>query len=118
MKIKEIAFTVYAVNDMKKAKEFYEGILGLVPGSEFNSDMWTEYEVGTGIFALGCMPDQWKTSPDGASVAFEVEDFEEAAKKLKDSGCQFKIEPSEFPTCHMAVVKDPDGNHVLIHKRK
>ncbi len=118
MKIKEIAFTVYAVNDMKKAKEFYEGVLGLVPGSEFNSDTWTEYEVGTGIFALGCAPEQWKTSPDGASVAFEVEDFEEAAKNLKDAGAEFKIEPSEFPTCHMAVVKDPDGNHVLIHKRK
>ncbi len=55
--IKDIAFTVYAVTDMKKSKAFYEGILGLVPGQEFNSDTWTEYDLGAGTFALGCSPD-------------------------------------------------------------
>ena len=33
MKIKEIAFVAYAVTDVKKARAFYEGVLGLVPNS-------------------------------------------------------------------------------------
>ncbi len=118
MKIKEIAFTIYAVSDMKKAKEFYEGLLGLVPGTEFNTDGWTEYDIAGGTFALGCWPDNWKPSPDGAAVAFEVEDFNGAIEELKKAGVQFKIEPSDYPTCQMAVAKDPDGNHVCIHQRK
>jgi catechol 2,3-dioxygenase-like lactoylglutathione lyase family enzyme len=116
--IKDIAFTIYAVTDMKKAKEFYEGILGLVPGKEFNSDQWTEYDLGSGTFALGCAPDQWKPSEDGAVVAFEVDDFDAAIQKLKDNNVEFKLEPQHFPTCSMAVVRDPDRNMITIHKKK
>jgi predicted enzyme related to lactoylglutathione lyase len=119
--IKDMAFTVYAVNDIAKAREFYEGLLGLIPGDEFppkEGTSWIEYNVGTGAFAIGYAPDQWKPSADGASVAFEVDDFEGMIKKLKDANCSFKIEPMEFPTCHMAVVLDPDGSSVGIHKKK
>lgn len=28
------------------------------------------------------------------------------------------VEPMESPVCHMAVVSDPDGNSVTIHRRK
>ena len=116
--IKEIAYTVYAVNDMKKAKAFYEGILGLVPGTEFNSDSWTEYNLGEGTFALGCAPDTWKPSEDGASIAFEVDDFDKTIADLKAKNVTFKMEPGSYPTCSMAVIKDPDNNNVLIHQRK
>lgn len=118
--IKDIAFTVYAVTDIKRSREFYEGILGLVPGKDFppkEDSAWIEYEVGSGVFAIGCSP-EWKPSEDGASVAFEVEDFDVMIAKLKEHNLVFKVEPQEFPTCHMAVVKDPDGNHICIHKRK
>ena len=115
---KNIAFTIYAVSDMKKAKEFYEGILGLVPGTEFNSDQWTEYDVGEGTFALGCAPGQWKPSEDGASVAFEVDDFDATVQKLKDHKVEFKVEPQTYPTCQMAAVRDPDRNVIAIHKKK
>lgn len=115
--IKEIAFTIYAVNDMRKAKEFYEGILGLVPGTEFNSDQWTEYLIGSAAFALGCAPDMYKPSSDGATVGFEVDDFEATVAKLKEKGVKFQMEPQSFPTCKMCCVYDPDKNKVIIHKR-
>lgn len=123
--IKEIAFTIYAVSNIKKARDFYEGVLGLVPSDEFpikEDSTWIEYNIGKapneGTFAIGHAPGQWEPSKDGASVAFEVEDFDAIIAKLKEANCSFKVEPMEFPTCHMAVVLDPDGSSVGIHKRK
>ena len=37
---------------------------------------------------------------------------------LKAAGVQFKMEPFETPVCHMAMVFDPSGNIIIIHKRK
>jgi len=116
--IKEIAFTVYAVTDIKRSREFYQDVLGLTPSEEFvGSEYWTEYSVGSGTFAIGQSPD-WKPSEEGATIAFEVEDFDKMIEDLKSKNVSFFMEPQGFPTCHMAVVKDPDNNKVLIHKRK
>lgn len=118
--IKEIGFTVYAVTDIAASRAFYEGVLGLVPSDAFGgatNTSWIEYDIGASTFAIGCSS-EWKPSQDGASVAFEVDNFEDFTKSLKEKGVTFKMEPMEFPTCHMAVVKDPDLNNVLIHKRK
>jgi hypothetical protein len=37
---------------------------------------------------------------------------------LKEKGVAFDLEVTETPVCHLAVVLDPDGSKVLIHKRK
>ena len=37
---------------------------------------------------------------------------------LKEKGLAFDLEVTERPVCHLAVVLDPDGSKVLIHKRK
>ncbi len=116
----EIAFTVYAVTDMKKSRAFYEGALGLTPSTEFpatEESAWIEYSIGSGTLSIGCSPD-WKPSEDGAVVALEANDFEAVVKVLKEHNVSFKLEPQDFPTCHMAVINDPDNNRVLIHKRK
>ncbi len=118
--IQEIAFTVYAVTDIGKARAFYEGILGLKPSAEYNGTTnpnWIEYPVGSATFAIGSSS-QWPPSETGASVAFEVADFDAAVAALKKSGAVFKMEPGSYPSCSMAVILDPDKNKVLIHKRK
>ncbi|MEO6054323.1 MAG: VOC family protein [Chthoniobacterales bacterium] len=119
MKITEIAFTTYAVTDIKRAREFYENVLGLKPGQVTESpDMaWVEYEIAGGTLAIGKM-DSWKPASEGASVAFEVENFEEAIKHLRDHKVKFHYEPLETPVCHMAIIEDPDGSKIIIHKRK
>ncbi len=115
--IKEIAFTIYAVTDIKKSREFYENVLGLTPSAEFaDSEYWTEYNIGSGTFAIGQSPD-WKPSEDGACIAFEVDDFDQTVASLKEAGVAFKLDGQGYPTCHMAVIKDPDNNNVVIHKR-
>ena len=120
MKAVEIAFTVYPVADLKRAREFYEGILGLKPGMvyEGNGMAWVEYEVGPGVLALGFGAKQFKPSADGGSVALEMENFEQAIRELKERGCRFVFEPVETPVCHMAAVFDSEGNTIIIHKRK
>jgi len=31
---------------------------------------------------------------------------------------KFRMEPMPTPVCHMAMIFDPDGNSICIHKRK
>jgi predicted enzyme related to lactoylglutathione lyase len=118
--INEIAFTVYAVTDMARSRAFYEGVLGLVPATAYdmpNGSSWVEYEIAGGAFALGKY-DDFQPSSAGASVAFEMENFDAAILELRAAGVPFKMEPMETPVCHMAMVLDPDGSSVCIHKRK
>jgi catechol 2,3-dioxygenase-like lactoylglutathione lyase family enzyme len=49
MKIIDISFFAYAVSDIKAARAFYEGVLGLTPNSEYdgaNNASWIEYDIG------------------------------------------------------------------------
>jgi predicted enzyme related to lactoylglutathione lyase len=120
MKVTEIAFTGYPVTNLKRARQFYEGVLGLTVSRLFGDEntAWVEYDVGPGTLAIGNMAPEWKPSPGGGSVGLEVDDFDGAVKRLKQHGVTFAAEPMETPVCHMAVVSDPDGNSVTIHKRK
>jgi len=118
MKATNIAFTGIPVTDVKRARDFYEGVLGLKPSEEFSDGVWIEYEIGPGTIAIGSVGDQWKPSPDGTSVAIEVEDFEGAIKDLKAANVTFAAEGIDSPVCRMAVVQDPDGNKIIIHKLK
>jgi predicted enzyme related to lactoylglutathione lyase len=120
MKIIEIAFAGYPVTDLKRAREFYEGALGLKPTRTFGNETeaWIEYDIGPGTLAITNMAPEWKPSPGGGSVGLEVEDFPAAIEQLKSAGYSIIQGPFDTPVCHMAVVSDPDGNSVTIHKRK
>ena len=123
MKIIEIAFTGYSVTDMKRAKGFYEGVLGLKKSRGFgqheNEEQWVEYDIGAGCLALISGGGQnWPPHPAGTAAAFEVDDFDGYVAKLRDSGIKFVWETQETPICRMAVVADPDENWVVIHQRK
>ncbi len=116
--IKGIAFVVYAVTDMPRAKKFYEGVLGLKTNGDFpGSENWVEYAVGSDTLTLGCSP-EWKPSSDGAVVALEVDNVVQMAEELKSKGVSFKLEPQNFPSCNMAVIYDPDKNLIMIHQKK
>src|SRR5882762_7886482 len=123
MKVLEIAFTGYCVTNMKRAREFYEGVLGLVQsrmfGSPGGSFEWVEYDIGAGTLALilGDGKD-WQPSPLGTASALEVDDFEAFVKKIKSSGVTVIFDVMESPVCHVITVADPDGNRIMIHKRK
>jgi predicted enzyme related to lactoylglutathione lyase len=115
MKITELAFCCYAITDMTRAREFYEGILNLEPTTVTNTEhgQWIEYEFGPYALALGCAPG-FKPSPDGCAAALEVEDFDAAVAHLKRHNVKWRIEPLATPICRMTMIFDPDGNTVCI----
>jgi predicted enzyme related to lactoylglutathione lyase len=121
MKINDIAFIAYAVSDMKKARPFYEGVLGLKPNSDYDGSgnpNWVEYQVGSDTLGIGCAPGMWDPSTKGASAALEVEDFEQALATVKANQIPIVMGPHDFPSCRMVVIADPDGNRLTLHKRK
>ena len=118
MKINKIGFVGIPVTDLKRAREFYGDVLGLKIAEEMMGGKWIEYAVGKDTLAIANVGDHWTPSDQGTGAAFEVEDFEEAIKRLKDRHVRFAAEPFETPCCHMAVVQDPDGNKLMIHKLK
>ena len=123
MKILEIAFTGYCVTEINRAKAFYEGVLGLVQSRVFGepggSFQWVEYDIGgTTLALIAGGGDDWKPSPDGTACALEVDDFQAYVDKIKSSKVKIVFDVIESPVCHMITVADPDGNRLVIHKRK
>ena len=118
MKIKNIAFIGIPVTDIPRARKFYEEVLGLAVADEMMGGKWIEYAMGDNTLAIANVGEQWTPSDQGTGVALEVKDFDEAIKHLKDQKVRFAAEPFETPCCHMAVVQDPDGNKLIIHKLK
>jgi predicted enzyme related to lactoylglutathione lyase len=106
------------VTDIRRARKFYEKILGLGLSEEMMGGKWIEYGVGSNTLAIANVGEEWKPSDQGTGAALEVEDFDEAINELKNQGVPFAAEPFETPCCHMAVVQDPDGNKLIIHKLK
>ena len=118
MKINNIAFVGIPVTDVPRARKFYEEVLGLAVSDEMMGAKWIEYTVGDNTLAIANVGEQWMPSDQGTGAAFEVENFDEAIKQLRNQDVSFATEPFETPCCHMALVKDPDGNKLIIHKLK
>lgn len=124
MKVTEIAFVGYPVTDVKRARAFYEGVLGLEVSRDFSNietgmegdHCWVEYDLGGSTLALSnSWPPSGQSSP---GAALEVDDFEAALEDLKKADVPLIMGPSEFPTCHMVIIEDPDKNPLIIHQRK
>ena len=118
MKIKEIGFVAVPVTDVGRARKFYENILGLEISGEFLDGQWVEYAVGRDTLAIANVGPQWTPSDQGTSAALEMEDFDAAIAELKKANVRFAAEAFETPVCHMAIIEDPDGNKLVIHRLK
>ena len=116
MKINDIAFVGIPVTDMKRARAFYEGALGLQPDPEMTGEHWTEYSIGEGTLAIACVGEQWRPSNQGTSAALEVENLEDAITRLEER--KISCDKVDSPVCRMAIIEDPDGNKLIIHKLK
>jgi predicted enzyme related to lactoylglutathione lyase len=118
LQVKEASFFAYPVTDMARARAFYEGVLGLKVSQEPGVVPWMEFDLGNTTLGLGAYGDGWKPSADGAMLALEVDDFDKSLAELKAQNIPFSLDGMETPVCHFAIVRDPDGNGVMIHQRK
>ena len=118
MSLKKIAFTMYPVKDMDRARNFYEKTLGLALGNVFAEGAWVEYDLpGGGCFALTTLAKGVNPSADaGGSVAFEAEDLDALVSQLKSDGVTFKMDTFSSPVCRMAIILDSEGNAVTLQQ--
>jgi predicted enzyme related to lactoylglutathione lyase len=114
--ITEIAFVVYPVTDVPRARRFYEEVLGLKLENNWENK-WVEYDIKGGTFAITSWLEENKPGVQGGQVAFEVDDLDAFVGRLKARGVSLTREILPTPVCRMAVVSDPDGNRVVIHQR-
>ena len=115
--------TMLPVADMARARAFYEGRLGLVPGG-FKPDGKFVYSVGGATLAL--FPKPGGTKADHTAISFKVDDITASIAALKKAGVVF--EDYDFPDFktvdHVCVLgsekaawfKDTEGNYLCIHE--
>lgn len=114
--VKKIAFTLYPVRDMARARRFYGEGLGL-PESDNYENRWVEFEIAGGVFAICDMPEVGRPAAgSGGSIAFEVDDVDATVARLEQAGAQVLTPAFDTPVCRMSIVGDPEGNAVCIHK--
>lgn len=105
------------VSDLARAREFYEGVLGLTPSSQRPvmafEGVW--YEIGAQQIHLLVLP-----SPDPVSgrpehggrdrhIALGVDDLEQVKLTLEQGGIPYTLSRSGRPALFC---RDPDGNAV------
>lgn len=116
--INEIAFVGVPVTDIPRARAFYETALGFKRADESSEGPWIEYDIGGAIFGIGNYGSSWKTGEAGTMVAFECDDLEAVVNRARDGGATIKMEITDTPVCRFTIIADPDGNSVMLHKRK
>lgn len=116
--LKKVAFTMYPVKDLPRARAFYEGVLGLETSAS-DTTPWVEYDLpGGGCFAITTVTQGAPSADAGGTIAFEVDDLDGAVADLKGRDIPLPMDIIHSPVCRMAVCLDPDGNSILLHQLK
>jgi catechol 2,3-dioxygenase-like lactoylglutathione lyase family enzyme len=117
---------VMAVSDMERAKEFYEGKLGLSPDADANDDT-RSYPCadGTGVFVY--LSPQHAGKSTATLAGWAVDDLEQVVEELTANGVSFEqYDMAEIKTdqrgifeadgVKVAWIRDPDGNTIAINE--
>jgi len=116
MNVERTDFVSVFTQDMKRAKTFYAGTLGLEFESEGEEDM--EFRCGQvtlDVFDPSSIGQEFAPSPAG--LALRVHDVDTVRTELEAKGVGFVGETLVTAVCRMAFFKDPDGNALLLHRR-
>jgi predicted enzyme related to lactoylglutathione lyase len=115
MKVRAIDFVVMNVSDMERSKAFYRDTLGMEFPIWEDTANWQEFDAPPVAMALRVD----KRNPGAnAAIALAVEDVAAAVEELRGKGVTVLSETREFDVCFSAMIQDPDGNLLLLHKRK
>lgn len=116
IEVERVDFVSFLTQDIKRAKDFYAGTLGLQIESEGESDMeFRAGQVTLDIFEPSSIGQPFAPSPAG--LALRVPDVEAARAELEGKGVSFDGETITTSVCKQAWFKDPDGNALMLHRR-
>jgi extradiol dioxygenase family protein len=106
------------VTDRAQAGDFYGQTLGL-ERNPLASDEWPEFGADNVGFVLSTpeQKNEAEYTPKFA-VALRVPDVAASMERLQERGVEFEY-PQVYDSgvCHMAFLKDPDGNELILHHR-
>jgi catechol 2,3-dioxygenase-like lactoylglutathione lyase family enzyme len=111
-----LPFFVYPVREMARARAFYTGILGLRETANWD-DRWVEFDIGNATLALSAVMQDAQPGAKAGAAALETPDYDAAVAWLKQQGVKFIFEPTDTGVCRFARFEDPDGNHLVLHRR-
>lgn len=101
------------VDNIEKAKEYYNKILGLELKFDFSASGMIAYKIGNEDPAI-ILKDSAKFTDMKPTIWFEVEDVISEYKKLKENGVVFISEPFQIRTGLSVEFEDPFGNRLGI----
>lgn len=115
MTVTGLDFVGVPSRDADRARAFYVDTLGLRPDSGADYEFW----VGDTCFGI------WEPERQGrpfepqrnAHLALHVEDVAAARADLEAQGVEFMGDTIDTGVCHMALLRDPDGNDLMLHHR-
>ncbi len=119
MEISKLLHAAILVNDLARAREFYEDVLGLKAKQRNNFDfegVW--YDLGENELHLMVVPDA--LPPAGQRprrdfhVALLIDDYEAAKTQFTKLGIPFRTGRHGLP--HL-FVRDPDGNLIELQQK-
>jgi predicted enzyme related to lactoylglutathione lyase len=116
-----IAFAVYVVTDIDRARRFYRDALGLTIGMDQEvapGFWWIEIDLGPSALGLTNLALPGANSTRSPGVTIEVNDFDAALAQVQGAGIPVFWGPNDFPVCRSFGIKDPDGNDLYFHQRK
>ena len=113
-----VDFTIIPTQDIDRAVDFYENVLGLERSKQWGDMPAHEFETGNLTIALVDMSAFGQEfSPHTAPIAFRVDDLPAARAELESRGVEFRGDTIDSGVCHQAIFQDPDGNALDIHHR-
>jgi catechol 2,3-dioxygenase-like lactoylglutathione lyase family enzyme len=113
--ISKLDFVAVPSQDADRSRAFYVDTLGLKPDAKADYEFW----VGDTCFGI------WEPERFGMEFApqsnghpaLHVDDVDAAREQLEAKGVEFLGETLDTGACHMAFLKDPDGNDLMLHRR-
>lgn len=115
MQVEHVDFVSFLTQDLARAKRFYLETVGLELETEGESAM--EFRCGQvtlEVFDPSSIGQAFAPSP---GIALRVPDVAAARAELEARGAEFDGETMDTGVCHMAFLKDPDGNVLILHRR-
>jgi catechol 2,3-dioxygenase-like lactoylglutathione lyase family enzyme len=115
MKVHAIDFVEIRVADMDRALQFYRDTLGMDFPLWDDSADWKEVQSPPVAIALDRSDG---ATPGQVALALAVDDVAAAVEELRAKGVPILAEPDEGAVCYQAAIRAPDGNVLILHKRK